>query len=63
VPVHQQFQVEPVQQYPNGYGFSISNQYHRPLFLIVYPTDAEAAAAHSAIAAALADAIEVWNFP
>jgi hypothetical protein len=57
MPVHQQFQVEPVQQYPNGHGFSISNQYHRPLFLIVYPTDAAAEAAHSAIATALANAM------
>jgi hypothetical protein len=63
MPAHQQFQVEPVQQYQNGHGFNISNQYHRPLFLIVYPTDAEAAVAHDAVAAALANAIEVWNFP
>jgi hypothetical protein len=63
MPTHQQFQVEPVQQFLNGHGFNISNQHHRPLFSIVYPSAAEAQAAHDAITAALAGAIEVHNHP
>ncbi len=64
MPTHQQFQVEPgVQPYPRGYGFYIGNQYHRPLFSVVYSTRAEAETARAAIEAALGNAIEVNNYP
>jgi hypothetical protein len=57
---YQQFQVEAVQRFLNGHGFNITNQHHRPLFSVVYQTEAEAGRA--AIAAALAKATEVTNY-
>jgi hypothetical protein len=62
MPTYQQFHVEPVQAFLNGHGFNITNQHHRPLFSVVYPTLAEAEAARDAISAALSKAIEVSNY-
>jgi hypothetical protein len=59
---YQQFQVDAVQRFLSGHGFHITNQHHRPLFSVVYQTEAEAEAGRDAIAAALAKATEVSNY-
>jgi hypothetical protein len=60
---YQQYQVEPIQMFLTSYGFTISNQHHRPLFSVVYSARDEAEAAHDTIEATLATAIEVSNYP
>jgi hypothetical protein len=59
---HQQFQVEPVQLFQSGHGFTIANQHHRPLFSIVYHTAPKPTSPRDAITAVLANAIEVTNY-
>jgi hypothetical protein len=60
---HRHVKVASVQAFTNGHGFNITDQYHRPVFGITYPTVAEAEAARDAIEKALASALEVTAYP
>ena len=61
MPVFQDFRIGAVQSFhgPNFHGFSITDQHGAPLFSISFRTVAEAEAAHHAMGAALANAVEV----
>jgi hypothetical protein len=59
MPALQNFKVGEVAMVKAGHGFNITNHDGAPLFSNTYRTAAEANEAHSAIKAALANAVEV----
>jgi hypothetical protein len=56
---YKHFKLGNVVKAESNYGFDIVDEHKTPLFSIIYPTEAQAKAAHTAIETALAKAVAV----